>query len=85
MNYVRILKRLDAVNRAIIRANTAFLDRGDERYNDIFFALTDKRDELRSALDFYIGDHSDNSWRVRYHQVRTARRLLGLDSRRVMF
>lgn len=85
MNYVRILKRLDAVNRAVIRANAAFLDKGDERYDDIYFELITKRDELRSALDRYIGDRSDDRWHVRYHQVRTARRLLGLDSRRVMF
>ena len=78
MNYVNILRRLDAVIKAYRRAEDACYraTRRIEQHWDIFFALQDKRDALRDQIRAYVAhpvrvrrfadDFVDGQWHVEY-------------------
>ena len=88
MKYVRLIRRIDMINRAIDRIPDICYD---ERYDDIFDALWYKRGVLISELRRYIkgndiiytkDDIKARAYRRR--QVKLACRLLGIDYRSVI-
>lgn len=84
MKYVRLIRRIDMINRAIDRMPDIC---SDERYDDIFDALWYKRGVLIRELRRYIkgNDTTYNEARFcRRRQVKLACRLLGIDYRSVL-
>ena len=53
-NYVRLLKRYDAVNRAYFRVRKAYLYGDFNRYSDIYYAIMSKRAALRAEIEAYV-------------------------------
>ena len=79
MKYVNIIRRIANLNNAIHRIPT------DERYDEVYFRLTDKRSQLRDSLrDYsYCLDRTDREalrfYYARRKQVKLACQLLGVD------
>lgn len=79
MKYVNIIRRIDNLNKAILRIPL------DERYDELYFSIDDKRRQLRDSLRVYIHcpDRTDRELRRRYSahrkQVKLACQLLGVD------
>ena len=53
-NYVRLLKRYDAINRAYFRARKAYFYGGLNRYGNIHSAIVSKRASLRAEIETYV-------------------------------
>lgn len=53
-NYVRLLRRYDAINRAYFRAREAYLYGDFNRYDSIYSAITSKRAALRAEIKAYV-------------------------------
>ena len=80
MKIVNTITRITLINNALDRLPY------DERYDDIWERLVDKRTTLRNELDNWMHDKEVSaSIRVqRRHVVRLACRLIGTEKRRIM-
>lgn len=80
MKIVNTITRITLINNALDRLPY------DERYDDIWERLVDKRTTLRNELDNWMHDKEVSaSIRVqRRHAVRLACRLIGTEKRKIM-
>lgn len=58
-NYVRLLRRYDAINRAYFRARRAYFYGNLNRYGNICSAIASKRASLRAEIETYVAEPAD--------------------------
>ena len=79
MEIVKTIKRIALLNNALDRIPF------DDRYDDIWDSIMDKRAALNASLRAYINDESfGNTRRQRRQQIRLACKLLNLDKHQIM-
>lgn len=81
MDYVKTLRRIAALQKALPRAE-AYADRhSDNIAVDIDFRIQGKIEVLQNELNRWKADaeHDHAQHHMRYRQIRTACRILGLD------
>lgn len=85
MKYVNVIRRIIAIDKGLLR-----IDFFDEKYDDIWFKLLDKRSALVKSIKDFTECPDRTNKELRYKsflyrkQVRLACRLLGVDYYKVI-